>query len=70
MDESMEESRRSDIRRLLKTFGVKADEAIIQHMTRNPGSSPMCVRIVLEEIPEPGGSTEPLRFSVEGSIRR
>jgi hypothetical protein len=70
MDEPLEESRRTDIRRLLKTFGVKADEAIIQHMARNPGTNPLHVRIVMEEIPETGASTEPLRFSVEGTIRR
>jgi hypothetical protein len=70
MDEPLEDSRRTDIRRLLKTFGVKADEAIIQHMARNPGSAPLQVRITLEEISQPDSNAEPLHFSVEGSIRR
>jgi hypothetical protein len=35
---------RQDIRRLLKTFGVRADEAI---GPRAPGSQPLHIRIVL-----------------------
>jgi ribosomal protein L12E/L44/L45/RPP1/RPP2 len=32
----MAESSRDDIRKLLKTFGIQADEAVIAHLARNP----------------------------------
>jgi hypothetical protein len=70
MDTTREDSSRSDIRRLLKIFGVKADETIIQYLARNPDGDPLRVRLVLEEISEPGHKAEPLHFSVEGLIRR
>jgi hypothetical protein len=68
----MEESSRTDIRRLLKTFGVQADEAIIAHLARNPGVSSLRIRLVLEDLTDYGASppTEPLRLEIEGEIRR
>jgi ribosomal protein L12E/L44/L45/RPP1/RPP2 len=68
----MEEINRQDIRRLLKTFGVQADEALIAHLARNPGVDALRVRLVLEDLTEYGASApaEPLRLEVEGEVRR
>jgi hypothetical protein len=68
----MEESARQDIRQLLKTFGVKADEAMIAHLARNPGVAGLRVRVVLEDLTDYGGQepAEPLRLVVEGEINR
>jgi hypothetical protein len=68
----MEESARQDIRRLLKTFGVKADEAMIAHLARNPGVAGLRVRVVLEDLTDYGGQepAEPLQLEVEGEINR
>jgi hypothetical protein len=68
----MEETNRQDIRRLLKRFGVQADEALIAHLTRNPDVDVLRVRIVLEDLTEYATATpaEPLRLEVEGEVRR
>lgn len=68
----MEETARNDIRRLLKTFGVKADEAMIAHLARNPGVDGLRVRVVLEDLTEYGEAepAEPLRLVVEADVRR
>jgi len=68
----MEETSRHDIRRLLKTFGVQADEAIIRYLERNPGTHPLRLRITLEDITDYGGQqpSHPLHLVVEGEIRR
>lgn len=50
----MEDAIRRDIRRLLKTFGIKADEAITDHLARNPGVNPLRVRVVLEDLTDYG----------------
>jgi len=62
----------ADIRRLLKTFGVQADEAILAHLKRVPGNKPLRIRLILEDITpydEPA-PTPPLHLVVEGLIRR
>lgn len=68
----MEESSRTDIRRLLKTFGVQADEAMITHLALHPKLERLNVRLVLEDITDysdaPG--TRPLHLAVEGEVRR
>jgi len=68
----MEESSRTDIRRLLKTFGLQADEAILGHLVRNPGDRALRIRLVLEDLTDYGGSVpeEPLHLKIEGEIRR
>ena len=68
----MEESSRNDIRHLLKTFGLQADEAVISHLARNPGDSPLRIRLVLEDITDYGGSPsgESLHLEIEGEVRR
>ncbi|MEW5986689.1 MAG: hypothetical protein AB1791_08655 [Chloroflexota bacterium] len=68
----MEESSRTDIRRLLKTFGVQADEAIISHLARNPGVGPLRLRLTLHDLTDYGDHVPNgiLQFEVEGEIRR
>lgn len=66
------DSSRDDIRKLLKTFGVKADEAIITHLARAPGDAPLHLRLVLEDLTDYGEAppAAPLSLEVEGEIRR
>lgn len=68
----MEGSSRDDIRRLLKTFGVQADEAIIAHLARNPGDKPLRLKLILDDLTDYGGAlpTESLHLEVEGEIQR
>ena len=68
----MEESSRDDIRRLLKTFGIQADEAIIAHLARNPGQGLLLVRLRLEDLTDYGDAPpqEALHLEIEGDIRR
>lgn len=65
----MEENARQDIRRLLKSFGIQADEAIMAYLTQHP--VPLKVRIVLEDVTEYGNipPAHPLQVEVEGEIR-
>ena len=67
----MEESSRNDIRRLLKTFGIQADEAMIAHLARNPEISRLRVRLVLQDLTDYGDSPpgEPLHLEMDGEIQ-
>ena len=67
----MEETSRNDIRKLLKTFGVQADEAIITHLVRNPGKGPLRIRLTMTDLTDYGGDppAELLQLEVEGDIR-
>lgn len=67
-----EDSSRSDIRRLLKTFGVQADEAIVAHLVRNPGVMPLHLSLILEDKTDYGDQPPdwPLHLQVEGQVRR
>ncbi len=68
----MQDATRDDIRRLLKTFGVKADEAIIAHLAQASGNRPLRLRVTLEDLTDYAGSPPPnkLGFTVEGEVRR
>jgi hypothetical protein len=68
----MDETTRNDIRALLKTFGIQADEAISAHLAEVPGEQPLHLRITLEDLTAYGGSPpgKDLRLEVEGQIRR
>jgi hypothetical protein len=68
----MQETSRDDIRRLLKQFGVRADEAIIAHLARTSGDRPLRVRLTLEDLNNYGSNppTTPLHLEIEGEIRR
>ena len=66
----MEDSSRSDIRRLLKTFGVGADEAIIRHLERTTPSRPLRLRFVIEDLTDYADpAAERVHFEVEGDVR-
>lgn len=68
----MEESSRTDMRRLLKQFGIQADEAVIAHLARNPGAGPLRLRLTLEDLTDYGASppAQPLGMMIEGKIGR
>jgi len=68
----MGDTSRDDIRHLLKTFGIQADESIIVHLARTPGGPPLQIRLVLEDLTDYGDSPPdaPLRLEIEGEIRR
>ena len=68
----MEESSRGDVRSLLKTFGIQADEAVIAHLARNPGDTSLRLRLLLEDLTDYGDAPpdRPLRVDVEGDVRR
>ncbi len=67
----VDESVLMDIRRLLKTFGVQADTAIIQHLQQHPELNSLHLRIRLEDLTEYSeANAQPLAFEVEGLIKR
>lgn len=68
----MEESSRNDIRRLLKTFGIQADEAMIAHLARNPEIMRLQVRLVLQDLTDYGDTSpeERLHLEMDGEIQR
>lgn len=67
----VEESVLMDIRRLLKTFGVQADAAIIQHLQQHPDLKQLHLRVRLEDLTDyPTGDAQSLSFSIEGDIDR
>ncbi len=68
----MDSQSRDDIRRLLKTFGIAADEAILMHLSRNPGHDPLRIRLTLADLTDYRGSppAEALNLEIEGDIRR
>lgn len=67
----MEESSRSDIRRLLKSFGVQADEAIVTHLAQFPSGAPLHLRLRLEDLTDYGAEPPPpLHLEIEGIVRR
>jgi hypothetical protein len=68
----MDESGRDDMRKLLKTFGVKADELVIAHQARHGWSRPLRVALILEDRTDYGGDPPPqaLHLEVEGEVRR
>jgi hypothetical protein len=66
----MDNPSRDDIRRLLKMFGIAADEAILTHLARNPGGSRV-VRLTLDDLTDYRGSPPdvPLHLEIEGEVR-
>lgn len=67
----MDEATRADIRSLLKSFGVKADEAIVAHLARNPGAGPLHLRVQLIDLTDYGDDAPnpPLLLTVDGEVR-
>ncbi len=68
----MEDTSRKDIRALLKTFGVKADEAIVGHLAKHPEVSQLKLKVTLEDQTDYGASapSEVLALQVDGEINR
>ena len=66
----MEDNIRKDIRRLLRTFGVKADEALTAHLARNPDIEKLRVRVILQDLTDYGGSASSgtLELEIEEEI--
>ena len=60
---------KKDIRALLKTFGVMADEAIVGHIAKNPGINLLNFKITLEDITEyEDSSIEKLNLEITKSV--
>ncbi len=67
----MEDNSRKDIRALLKTFGVKADEAIVGHLAKHPDVSSLTLKVTLEDVTNYGASSiEPISLVIDGDINR
>lgn len=67
----MEDNARQDIRRLLKTFGIQADEAIMEHLTQQEGMTALQLRVTLEDVTDYGDNppTKPLRLEIQGEVK-
>jgi hypothetical protein len=65
----MDETMQNDIRKLLKTFGVKADQAIHAYFENHPALNDIRIRLVLDDL-NPNQATEALHLEVEGEVRR
>ena len=68
----MDDSSRSDIRSLLKAFGIQADETIVAHLARNPGAGPLHIALQLTDLTDYGDTPpdQPLELTVEGTVRK
>lgn len=68
----MEDNSRKGIRRLLKTFGIQADEAMVAYLARHPEIDELQVRITLENVAtyENGKPAGSLHLVVEDTIER
>lgn len=68
----MDDRSRKDIRRILKTFGIQADEAMVAHLARNPDVDALKVRVILQDITEYTGKmpAPPLEVIIEDEIHR
>jgi hypothetical protein len=66
----MENTSRDDMRKLLKTFGVKADELVIAHLARWEGDAPLRIALILEDRTDYRGRppSQALHLEVEGEI--
>lgn len=67
----MNDESRKDIRRLLKTFGVRADETISAYLEEHGDVENLRVRVTLEDVTDHGDSPpgEPLHLEIEETIR-
>ena len=65
------ETERDAIRRVLKTFGIQADEAMVAHLARIATDQPVKVRLILQDITDYGSSPPrvPLHLEIEGELR-
>lgn len=68
----MADESRKDIRALLKTFGVKADEAIVGHLAKHPEVKQLKLKVTLEDQTDYGSQSlgEELSIEIKGEINR
>lgn len=68
----MEEISRNDIRTLLKTFGIQADDEIMHHLISAQYKGTLHLRITLDDLTNYGDQVpeKPLHVEVEGEIRQ
>jgi hypothetical protein len=68
----MDEQTQKDIRSLLKTFGIQADETIQAYLAKYPQLEVLNLRITLEDLTDYGsdGPDEELTLEIEGQVRR
>ena len=60
---------KKDIRGLLKSFGVMADEAIVGHIATNPIVKELNLRVILEDLTEyENAETDRLSLEITKSI--
>ena len=66
----MSEQTQTNIRKLLKTFGVQTDQAIAAHLEANPTVEKLHLRLVLEDLTDYGDAPPivPLTVVVEGEV--
>ena len=67
----MEDNARQDIRRLLKSFGIQADEVIMAHLAQNSGVDALQLRVTLEDVTDYGDNlpASPLHLEIEAEVR-
>lgn len=66
----MSDTTRNDIRKLLKNFGIQADEAITAHLDSLASAQPLHLRITLEDLTDYGQAPpeHALYLEIEGDI--
>jgi hypothetical protein len=65
----LQDNTRRDMRRLLKTFGISADEALTSYLREHPDVKHLQVRITLHGTASDGGAAaEPLELEIEDTI--
>lgn len=66
----MNDNTRNQIRKLLKNFGIMADEALTTHLSRLTTNRPVHVRITLEDLTDYGDTPpeEELHAEIEDRI--
>ena len=67
----MEDNARQDIRRLLKSFGIQADEVIMAHLAQQAPGTVLQLRVVLADVTDYGDNppATPLKLEIEGEVR-
>jgi hypothetical protein len=66
----MSSTSRDEIRKLLKSFGIAVDEAVIAYLAKNPEVTQLELRLILEDRTDYQGfsPTERLQYELEGTI--
>ena len=66
----MNEPTAMNIRRLLKSFGIQADEAVMKYFSQNASITSLEIRLTLEDISDYGANepAEKLFVKLEGEI--